>query len=442
MSRSVRGWLLLAAAVLAVAAALWALQPRAPSRERGAEAASEGGGPAGAGAGIGRGPTGVTARETTISAAGWVRGQVVDADGGPVEGGTLVLWCLGDDDTVARIEGGVLELDDEGRFEGPACRGRLVCPELRHPALVPAEPWSVRPGTEVTLEARMLPRLWGRVVDPGGAAIAGAAVTLQLPPDEEDPVAVPPVVATQTSSDADGEFSVARVERPPCDPCQAARQACPDELLPVGDRLLVTARAPGWAPGSRVVELDAEGTDADAPVDVVLRPATAAITGTLVDAEGRAPPRAFVLARSQSQPLEQHRAEAGDGSFTLEGLAEGPYAVRAIQDGRELAAAPDVAPGSTVALELTAALRDVEVEVVDEQGQPWPGAEVDGGPFRRERADAQGRLRAERVAPGTYILRIRSLGDRGKARAHDLEVPDGEDPEISRPIRIVVGAEG
>jgi hypothetical protein len=253
---------------------------------------------------------------------------------------------------------------------------------------------------------------------------------------------VPPVVATQTSSDADGEFSVARVERPPCDPCQAARQACPEQPLPVGDRVLVTARAPGWAPGSRVVELDAEGTEADAPVDVALRPATAAITGTLVDAEGRALPRAFVLARSQSQPLEQHRAEASDGTFGFEGLAEGPYAVRAIQDGRELAAAPDVAPGSTLALELAASLRDVEVELVDEEGRPWAGAEVDGGPFGRERANPGGRLRAERVAPGTYILRIRPLGARGKALAHDLEVPDGEEPEISRPIRIVVGAEG
>jgi hypothetical protein len=440
VSRTVRGWLLLAAAVLAGAAMLWVLQPRSPTRERAADEAARGDGTRRDGA-AGRGATGVAARETTISAAGWVRGQVVDTDGGAVGEGTLVLWCLGSDDGVALIEGGVLELDEEGRFSGPACRGRLVCPELRHPALVPAEPWSLRPGTEATLEARMLPRLWGRVVDPGGAPVAGAVVSFQAPPDEDDPTVVPPVVATQTSSDADGEFSVARIERPPCDPCQAARQACPEAPLPVADRVRVTARAPGWAPGSRVVELDVEGVDADVPVDVTLRPATAAITGTLVDAEGRPLPRALVLARSQSQPHEQHRAEAGDGTFTLEGLAEGPYAVRAIQDGRELVARPDVAPGTTVALELTTALRDVVLELVDEEGSARAGAEVDGGPFRRARADAEGRLRAQRVAPGTYILRIRPSGV-GKARAHDLVVPDREDPEISQPIHIVVAAEG
>jgi hypothetical protein len=445
VSTTVRGWLLLLAAVLAVATALWVLQPRPRSHER--EAGKDPSGAMGARGGTPeRGPGGVAARETTISGAGWVRGQVVDTDGAAVEEGRLVLWCLGNDGRVARIEGGVLELDEEGRFSGPACRGELVCPELRHPALVPAEPWSLRPGTEGTLEARPLPRLWGRVVDPGGTPVVGAMVGFSEAPDEDDPTAVLPVVASQTSSDADGEFSVARVERPPCDPCQTARQACPEESLPVADRVLVTVRAPGWAPGSRVVELGAMD-DADTPVDVALRPATASITGTLVDAQGHALPRAVVLARSQSQPHEQHRAEASDGTFSLPGLAEGPYAVRAIQDGRELLRHEGVVPGASLALELPTALHDVELELVDEEGRPRPGVEVDGGPFSRQRTDADGRLRAERVAPGPYILRIRlptgpsgpagPIG--GKPRAYDLEVP--AEAEISQPLRLIVVGE-
>ena len=47
--------------------------------------------------------------------------------------------------------------------------------------------------------------------------------------------------------------------------------------------------------------------------------------------------------------------------------------------------------------------------------------QVDGGPFSRQRSDREGRLRAERVVPGSYILRIRPAGAR--ARALDLEVP-------------------
>jgi hypothetical protein len=438
VSIAARRWLALAAAVLAVAAALWVLQPRTASRDRGTDEPSPGVGTrAAAGGG---GPTGVAPRETTLTGDGWVRGQVVDEDGGAVTEGQLVLWCHTTDGEVARIRDGVLALDAEGRFEGPACRGE-VCPELRHPARIPAEPWSLRPGTETTLEARLLPRLWGRVVDPDGAAVAGATVGLSLPLDEDDPRAVLPVVATQTSSDADGEFSVARLERPPCDPCQAARQACPDELLPVADRVQVTARAPGWAPGSRVVELG-EG-DADAPVEVALQRATAAITGRLVDVDGAALPRALVLARSESQPHEQHRAEAGDGVFAFEGLAEGPYTVRAIQDGLELVRREGVEPGASVALELPVGLRDVELELVDAQGRPWPDVEVGGGPFARQHTDAEGRVRAQRVAPGSYILRIRPPG--GAARAQELTVADaggdGQAPEISQVLRVEVTEE-
>jgi len=445
VSTTVRGWLLVLAAVLAVGAVLWFLPPRSRSREREREAGGERPSADAREGAHARGPGGVAAREITISGAGLVHGQVVDTDGAAVGEGSLVLWCLGLDGSVARIEGGAIELDEEGRFSGPGCRGQLVCPELHHPAFVPAEPWSLRTGTEGTLEARPLPRLWGRVVDPAGTPVAGAAVGFSEAPDEEDVTTVLPVVASQTSTDADGEFSVARIARPPCDPCQAARQGCSEAPLPVAERVLVTVRAPGWAPGSQVVEV--EGTEADAPVEVILRPATAAITGTLVDAEGEALPRAVVLARSQSQPHEQHRAEASDGTFAFAGLAEGPYAVRAIQDGHELVRLEGVEPGASVALELPAALRDVELELVDEEGRPRPGVEVDAGPFSRQRTDAGGRVRAQRVAPGPYILRIRLPGPSGpagavfgKARAYDLEVPEG--PEISQPLRLVVAAEG
>lgn len=348
-----------------------------------------------------------------------MRGRVVDEDGAPVGEGQLVLWCATAGGEVARIEGGVLTLDEEGRFEGPACSGE-VCPELRHPSRVPAEPWIVVSGTEAVLEARALPRLWGRVVDPDGNPVGGAVVVVTLPPDEDDPSAVLPVVSSRTSSDDDGEFSLARIERPPCDPCRQARDACPDPLVPAGDRVLVTARAPGWGPGAREVWLD-EADEADALVEVTLRPAAAMIHGRLLDAGGRPLPRALVLARSEARTHEQHRADAGDGTFAFEALAEGSYTLRAIQDGVEVARREGVEPGQEVDLVLEAALRDVELRLGDARGRPWPEVSVEGGPFGRQRSDGDGRVRAERVAPGTYILRIRPGGR--AARAYDLEVP-------------------
>lgn len=439
-------WLGLLVAVLVVGAAVWVAGPwggRDRGLDRQPKTAAEGG--RAASRSTPRGGLGVAPREApreaTVAGDGWVRGQVVDEDGAGVGEGQLVLWCMTPDGEVARIKGGVLTLDAEGRFEGPACRGQ-VCPELRHPARVPADPWSLQPGTEAMLEARALPRLWGRVVDPERNPVAGAVVVLTLPPDEDDPTAMLPVVSARTSSDDDGEFSVARIERPPCDPCQTARQACPDPLLPVGDRVLVTARAPGWGPGSRLVELD-EAEEPDALVEVALQPATAAITGRLVDASGQLLPRGLVLARSESRSHEQHRAEADAEIFAFDELAEGPYTLRAIQDGRELARREGVVPGQAIDIELELVLRDIELVVVDERGRPWPDVRVEGGPFGRDRTDGEGRVRAQRVAPGTYILRIRPGGPHGgPARAHDLEVPGAEGPPTPWVARIELAGEG
>ncbi|MEM7156498.1 MAG: carboxypeptidase-like regulatory domain-containing protein [Myxococcota bacterium] len=424
-SARVRG-LGLVAAVLAVLAALWVLYgPADRSSRRSAragddDASADGGSAKGSAAGGRRGGA-VAAREVTIAGHGRVSGHVVDEDGGAVVEGQLILWCLNADGEVARIRDGVVALDREGHFEGPGCKGR-VCPQLNHPARVPAAPWTLRPGVEAELETRALARLWGQVVDPQGQPVAGAQIVVAAPTDE-DPGAVLPVVSPRTSSDADGEFSLAKIERPPCDPCQQAREACHTDLLPVIDRVLITARVPGFAPGSIDIDLEEVG-DADNPVKLVLREAEAAITGRLLDAAGEALPRAVVLARSELRRHEQHRAEAEGGVFAFEGLADGPYTLRAIQDGRELLQRGSVEPGATVELRLDEISMDIAVRVVDTDGNPWPDVQVDGGPFRRQRTDAQGLVRARRVVPGTYISRVKPPRQRARAREWELSASE------------------
>lgn len=416
---SVRWWVAgLAAAAVVVAAAVWIVlgAPGAGPGAAGAAAADrQADGSSAAG--------GVAAREIS-SARDRVAGRVVDEDGVAVTDGSVALACLESDPPGRPVPGGVVELDAEGRFEGPGCRGP-VCVELMHGSLIRAEPWSVHPGGPVELSARALSRLEGTVLDPSGAPVASAQITMVAPPDDEDPTALPPFTSRNASTDADGRFSFARLERPPCDACAEAAGRCqggaPPEL-PTYSRMLVVVRADGFRIAERPVDVSA-----DEALEIRLEAAAAPIRGRLQDPDGRPYPRARVLARSLVRPYEQHAAEPAGLAFRLTGLSDGDYALRAVQDGIELAEASPIAAGHDVVLEGSAPADGPEliVEVRDRDRRPLAGARVDGGPFTGARSDASGRVRATAVIPGRYTLRVHGPdGDSG----HEVEVAASDAP--------------
>lgn len=435
MSSGRGNWVLAALAVLlAAGVGLWLLMRPDPDTSRSRGRLDSGQLPTQADE---PGRAAIAAREVTIDGDGVVAGEVVDEDDQPLSGGRLSLWCLRGDGSVARIRGGDLTIDRDGRFSGPACRGR-VCPQLSHPSRIPSEPWELRPGTEHTLRTEALPRVQGVVEDPSGQPVADARVSFGHATDDDDPTVVLPVATRQTSTDVDGVFSAALIVRPPCDPCQRARGQCHDEApLPVSEQLRVSARAAGWAPGS--IEIDVADGPGE-PLVLRLGQPTDVISGTLLDAAGQPLPRAVLLARSESDRRGQHRAELDDGEFVFDALGEGRFSVRAIQDGLELLRREGVAPGDELTLRLPAALRDVELRVVDEAGEDWAGVQVTGGPFvQTTRPDADGIVRAQRVAPGTYILRVRV--PRRPSVARDLHVEpapaEGDTPQVAE-IAVVI----
>jgi hypothetical protein len=164
------------------------------------------------------------------------------------------------------------------------------------------------------------------------------------------------------------------------------------------------------------------------------------VTGTLRDGEGRAYPRARVLARSRARTYEAHHAGVVDGVFRLPELGDGAYDLRACRTGsswrrRRGPAGEEVemigarpAAGPTVVVEV----------VANRDGKPVVGAQRRRRSVHGRTHDEEGTVRAEDVAPGTYALVIRT---RGGTQRRELEVAEGPGgDEIVRRVDIVYNA--
>ncbi len=434
---STRRWLGVGISLmLAATAVAWLLAGRRPASNRGAKPRA----PATVeGRTAARGGGGVRAAAADRDASARVEGDVVDEDGVPLDGGALLLQCL-QGDTVRALD--TLSIDADGQFGGPGCRGR-ICVGLQHPFLVPEEAWVITPGSAVQLRARRLARLWGEVHDESANPVSAARVTFLAAGDrdERDPGALLPLMTPTTTTDEDGRFSVAWIERPPCGPCQEAL-GCP-ELPPFVERVRAVATAAGHA--AAVVEFEIEqppGRDPDAPLRIVLGRAGDLLTGRLLDPDDQPYPRAFVLARSTARRAEQRRTEVDpDGNFELDGLGLGTYTLRALQDGVLLATAE---AGAGEDVDLVGARRgsgpELQVWVRDGAGEAIAGARVDGGPFRGAKTDMKGQVRAGAALIGEMAILVR-WGPRSVRAQTEVPAPIPGEPAHPHRVEVVLGTE-
>ncbi|MEW6071483.1 MAG: carboxypeptidase regulatory-like domain-containing protein [Planctomycetota bacterium] len=335
--------------------------------------------------------------EVVVAPAREVRGRIRDArSGAPIAGASISFWCTSTLDRVLSAADGTFhhprfpagELAQQIRVEaagyGPAVRYLRVDPggEWEFPSATAAGGETVHAAGSPWIEIELHPevRLRGRVVDPGGRPIAGAAAAA------EGYYLVLSGVASRDGAEAltgaGGEFVLA-----------ALRSDISHSLA---------VRAPGYAerrlelPAASLPEQDL-GTIILAPellvAGVVVDPAGRPVEDIAVElvplapegdppAEGAAPPAAGeseldVHLRAPSRS-ERQRTDAG-GAFLFAGLVDREYELFVARDGDPLVV-ERVRPGDAAATRLLLALPATSLvlagEVRDADG-PVAGARVE-----------------------------------------------------------------
>ncbi len=235
------------------------------------------------------------ARGGSAPAALAIGGTVVDPAGAPVAGARVVASAAAELGV-----GGEAISDADGRFTigglDPGGHGLRAHAEGYASTSVAVEAGA----TDVVLALVTGARLIGRVVDPGGAAIAAPTVVVQRRTG-----LVARAVTVVSIFDAQGRFAI-------------------DGL--VAGSYEVIAQAAGFAPSAPVTAVAARDPD---ELTVTVRTG-ATVTGTMIDGDTRAPLASGKVSvegalgeGSSAVPLVTAAITAADGSFELTGIAPG-----------------------------------------------------------------------------------------------------------------------
>jgi protocatechuate 3,4-dioxygenase beta subunit len=343
-----------------------------------------------------------------------VEGTVSDPQGRPIAGARVWLLAAPGSSRRTRDRGAGAEpaarADAEGGFRLADLRpGEPVGLRIDADGYLAAEVPAVEPPTAAPLAVVLEPaaRVSGRVVDAGGAPIAGAEVRLGPREAAAGTAGVPRAAGARelaAAAGADGRFEIAGVAAGP---------------------IRVEAYAPGFSPSAPLAVDIAPGRDLDGLLLVLDRGAV--LDGYITDHRGDAVPGAVVAA---GRP----RAEADDaGHYRLEGVAPGRRAVQVEHpDYNRLVERVEVEPGENAVDFVLAGGFPVAGRVVDEEGTAVAGAAIElrliGRSERRDYRAASGEdgtFRFASVADGHYTLAAGREGYGREERFDALAVEGG-----------------
>jgi protocatechuate 3,4-dioxygenase beta subunit len=352
----------------------------------------------------------------TLRPSARLAGRVVDGRNQAIPGAELFVLAqpLGPNEVERLIKGRKPEAASaaDGRFAIDGLgRGAPVHLVVRAAGFQTARVQGVRPPTERPLLIRLEPgaTLRGRVVDEGGDSVAGARIELRwqalLPEDPEQPVGDPILRAAR--SDAQGRFEM------------------PD--LPAGRARLGVA-APGFV-GIESFAVDLPRPAAAGELRLVLQRG-AVLQGRVTTAAGEPVPAVRVGLREAVAITDD------DGSYWLEGAALGRQEVLFLHPSYGRQVKPfEVQPGVNALDVAFAPGVEVTGRVVDENGEPVPGARVELGSRREVRqyqdvTGDDGRFRLFPVVAGQYRLRAGAEGFSGTEVSAPLDVAGDPVPNL------------
>jgi len=428
--------------------------------------------------------------EITLKAGARLSGQVVDEDGQPVADAAFFYQAPNapGGDGWSNFHGKKSAADGSFDLRGaPPVQGTLTVekegflPERQEFGSL-AE-GSSQPGLRVQL--RRGSAISGTVADPQGQPLAGAQVRLRFTPEKQDETQGFSFFGSNeqtTKSDTEGKFrftGLARgtatlhaeakptagkpdVEAKPVEAAAKSDGEAADEEPAAGKDATAAKAAPKPLKGRKwtaVVE------DVQAGTQNVLLALSAGfgIQGRVVDSKGE-PLKQFLV---RAEPVDKDRkdwepargAVSGrfsddNGKFTLEGLHEGEWMIRAEAKNAPACAPQQIrVPGQESALTLVlASAATVAGVVLDPKGQPVRSARVRAEPERREASrlvfnenkrfssstDAEGKFEIDGIPPGPVTLKATS-DEWAAADPQALDLAPGARQEA---LRLVLHAPG
>jgi thiol-disulfide isomerase/thioredoxin len=314
-----------------------------------------------------------------------IAGVVLNADGKPAEGASVLMMGGGGFDSTAAAK-----TKADGHFQFPAP------PDTRRITLLAwdgdktmSDPVDAKRGEPVTVKIRSggFASVGGRIVDEQGKAIRNAKVTWTIMGIEYG--FHPGPVPEEALTDADGRFSFPR-------------------LWTGSDHLIFFCSADGYGGAALRDEKLMPGQSLD--LKITFKKADQSISGVLLQADGTPSSHASISAQGDGQPSRNQATTDAEGRFTINGLCTGNVSLRIYDPATKKSFYHRAkVPAENIRASWPSAEGMATGIVVDSAGKPMPDAVIEAWEYGvKAAANKQGRFALTGLRKGWFTAEVKA----------------------------------